>query len=137
MTESTGTGMPLEVYTKMTPPGWRPGMAHYPFRRFMERLRLWYRMTDLDASQVGPAVAGRLQGKPFNVAIGMRFVSDTGVELVGDEALAYAGAPQVVDPITGALVQPAQATGSFASSRGCMAPTPSRPSRPPSTRSST
>ena len=70
--------MPLDQYNKGTPPGWRPGLAHHPFRRFLERLRLWYRMTDLGADQVGPAVAGRLQGRPFNVAMKLRIVDPTG-----------------------------------------------------------
>eukprot|EP00959_Pyramimonas_sp_CCMP1952_P227195 4750387-Pyramimonas_sp.AAC.1 len=70
---------------------------HYPFRRYLERLRLWYRMTDLNADQVGPAVAGRLQGRPYNMALGLQVTTQSGQILQGDAALAYAGEPQQLD----------------------------------------
>ena len=83
-------GLPLDQYTKSTPPGWKPNMIHYPYKRFIERLKLWYRQTDLPATALGPAVAGRLSGRPFNLAIALKFtVASTGVELRGDEALAF------------------------------------------------
>ena len=95
-------GLPLDQYTKSTPPGWKPGMVHYPFRRFMERLKLWYRQTDLAATALGPAVAGRLAGRPFNLALALRFtVASTGVELRGDEALAFPGEEAGFDQNTG------------------------------------
>ena len=65
-------GLPLDVYTKATLPGWKPGIAHFLFRRYLERLKLWSHMTDLQAGQLGPAVAGRLQGRLFNLAMVMK-----------------------------------------------------------------
>ena len=49
-------GTPLETFTKSTPPGWDPGQSDtYPLRAYVERLRLFTRMTDLRADQLGPA----------------------------------------------------------------------------------
>ena len=104
------TGLPLAAYTKGTPPGWRPALTHYPFRRYLERLRLWYRMTDLEAVQIGPAVAGRLQGRPYNMALSLRLANQAAVVLVGDEALAYPGEAQILDGM-GAIQHPAVESG--------------------------
>ena len=71
-------------------------MPHYPFRRYMERLRLWYRQTELDVGTIGPAVAARLQGRPFNLAMSLAFQNRDGAQLRGDEALAFAGAPALL-----------------------------------------
>ena len=95
------SGLPLDQYTQTTPPGWKPFLTHYPFRRFVERLRLWYRLTNLEIAQIGTAVAGRLQGRPFNIAMSLTVVAHTGVRLVGDEALSYEGQDAGVDPQTG------------------------------------
>ena len=108
---SESTGLPLDIYTKSTPPGWRPGLLHYPYRKFLEKLRLWYRLTDLDATQVGPAVAGRLQGRPYNMAMALRMNNRVGTELSGDAALSYPGEPEQVDPSSGAVLQPAIESG--------------------------
>jgi hypothetical protein len=106
------SGLPLEAYTKSVPPGFAVGQTHFPFRRYLERLRLWYRLTDLDASQIGPAVAGRLSGRPFNLAMSLRIdtLGPAGV-LVGDAALAFPGQAQAIDPQTGLLLQPAIESG--------------------------
>ena len=85
-------------------------MPHYPFRRYMERLRLWYRQTELDVEAIGPAVAARLQGRPFNLAMSLAFQDRTGRQLRGDEALAFAGAPATLDA-QGAVVAPAIDSG--------------------------
>ena len=86
-------GLALDQYSATLPPGWRPGLTHFPFRRYLERMRLWYRMNTLHPSQLGPAVAGRLQGKPFNMAMRLRITVRDGRTLVGDNALAYEGLP--------------------------------------------
>ena len=85
------SGLPLDQYTKACPPGWRLGLAHYPLKRFLDLLRLWYRLTDFDNTQVGPAVAGRLQGRPFTLATEMTIRKQDGTELTGDAALAHPG----------------------------------------------
>ena len=76
----------------------------------MERLRLWYRQTELDVEAIGPAVAARLQGRPFNLAMSLSFMNRDGRQLRGDEALAFAGAPAILDG-TGTVVQPAIDSG--------------------------
>jgi len=67
------------------------GLAHYPLKRFLDLLRLWYRLTDFDNTQVGPAVAGRLQGRPFTLVTEMTIRKQDGTELTGDAALAHPG----------------------------------------------
>ena len=85
------TGLPLEQYNKSSPPGWKTGIPKYTFRRYLERLRLWYRQTDLSSSQVGPAVAGRLIGRPFDDAMALTITTGNGTVLTGDAALAFEG----------------------------------------------
>ena len=104
-------GLQLDQYNKSTPPGWRPGLYHYPYRRFIERLRLWYRITDLNAEQVGPAVAGRLQGRPFNLAMSLTITDRGGEVLTGDSALAFAGRDPTIDQPTGRITEPALENG--------------------------
>ena len=111
MATETGSGLPLESYTKTSPPGWKVGTPKYTFSRFLERLRLWYRQTDLLPESLGPAVAGRLQGRLFDTALGLKFTLANGTRLVGDEALAYPGAYAVFDLNTGAVVTPAEDNG--------------------------
>ena len=93
MADSTAAGgsLPLDQYTKTTPPGWKPGNARYPLRSFFQRVRLWYRVTDMHPNQLGPAAAGRLIGRPFIMATTMTIMTHEGVQLRGDAALAYAG----------------------------------------------
>ena len=64
--------LPLEVYNKSTPPGWTPGDARYPLRRYQQLLDLWVRFTDLSPEKRGPAMAARLKGSAFELAIRMR-----------------------------------------------------------------
>ena len=103
--------LPLEQFNVSTPPGWKPHTTNYPLRRYLERLRLWYRLTNLLPEQLGPAVASRLQGRPYDLANALRFTLPDGRTLVGDEALAYPGADPQVDPNTGAILTPAVANG--------------------------
>ena len=93
-------GTPLETFTKSTPPGWDPGQSDtYPLRAYVERLRLFTRMTDLRADQLGPAIAGRLKGRAFHLAMSMKFTCPrTGVQMNGDEVLAYEGYQPEMDP---------------------------------------
>ena len=70
-TEPAHGSLPLEAFTKSTPPGWRPGVATYPIRRFVQLLRLWWRLTDLPEESAGVAMAGRLRGTAFQFAISL------------------------------------------------------------------
>ena len=90
----SSSGLPLDQYTKAVPPGWKPNLYWYTFRRFIERLRLWYRVTDLAPESIGPAIAGRLQGRPYNFAMTMAITMRDGTHLTGDAALAYVGEPE-------------------------------------------
>ena len=85
------SGLPLDQYTKACPPGWRLGLHDYPLKRYLDLLRLWYRLTDFDKEQVGPAVAGRLVGRPFTLATEMTITRQDGTVLQGDAALAPPG----------------------------------------------
>ena len=73
-------------------------------------MRLWYRLTDLNVDQIGPAIAGRLQGKPFTLALRTQVRAQDGRMLTGDEGLAYPGADPVMDA-AGAVQVPAAPSG--------------------------
>ena len=66
-------------------------------------MKLWIRATDMDASQQGPAVAGRLSGRPFNLAMGLRVVDQAGVSHIGDSALAFPGEAVQYDQLGNAV----------------------------------
>ena len=86
-------GTPFEAFTKSTPPGWDPGQSDTcPLRAYVERLRLFTRMTDLRQNQIGPAIAGRLKGRAFHLAMALSITCPrTGNVMSGDEALAFEG----------------------------------------------
>ena len=102
--------LPLEAYNKSTPPGWKPGLPRYSWRRFLERMRLWYRLTDLNADQIGPAIAGHLVGRPYTLAMKLSVRAQDGQILRGDEALAYPGADPIADGM-GVIQAAAAASG--------------------------
>ena len=81
----------LLKFNKQSPPGWRPGIRSYPLRLWLKRLQLWYRVTDLPQASRGPAVAARLEGRPFDLAVELTLNDHNGARLYGDEALAYPG----------------------------------------------
>ena len=95
MSSSDQHGLPLEEYRKDVPPGWHPDKKDYPLRRYFELLRLWIRLTNLEDTQVGPAIAGRLKGRAQTIALSLRFdvIDGNGnqVTLHGDDALAHPG----------------------------------------------
>ena len=115
-TDSTSTGgLPLDSFTKAVPPGWRPGVAQYPMRRYVQLIRLWWRQTDVTENAAGPAMAGRLRGAAFQIANGlhaMRLDLVTGVvrEMVGDELLAQPSHEAWQNPANGEQ-HPAEAAG--------------------------
>ena len=92
-----GQGLPLEAFNHGTPPGWKPYLHSYPFRRWLGRLKLWYRHTDVDASQAASAVAARLAGAPINLVMALQITLPTGEHLSGDAALARPSTRGVVD----------------------------------------
>ena len=82
--------MQLHEFNRTTPPGWKPGNDAYPFRLFITRMMLWWRITTLSEEEAGPMVASRLQGMPFTIATTLK-IERHGITLVGDAALALAG----------------------------------------------
>ena len=66
---SSLTGIPLQNYSERTPPGWTPYDVHYPFRKYIQLLRLWFRVTTATEESLGPLMAGRLKGAAFQIAL--------------------------------------------------------------------
>ena len=97
-----GGGIPLDTFNKNTPPGWRPGNAKYPLRRYIQLLRLWWRQTELPEHAAGPAMAGRLRGAAFQLAMKMKMdrldlAAGNRREMEGDELLARPSHPEWQD----------------------------------------
>ena len=63
--------MPLDTFSRNVPPGWRPGVARYPIRRYKQLLSLWWMQTELPEHQCGAAIAGRLRGTAFQYAFSL------------------------------------------------------------------
>ena len=100
------TGNPLDTFTKSMPPGWRPNVAKYPLRRYSQLLKLWWRQTDLPETAAGPAMAGRLRGTAFQLAMALRgdrldVVQGVVRMMVGDELLSQASHAAWQDPQIG------------------------------------
>ncbi len=57
----------------------------------MTRLKLWGRLTELDEAKAGPAIASRLQGEAFQVALNLRITDQERVQHVAEDALAFPG----------------------------------------------
>ena len=84
----SGGGIPLEEYRRDVPPGWDPaGMATYPLKVYLDRVRMWYRLWDGADESVGPMLAGRLRGRAQKIAMNLRLVNPLGEYDVGDAAL--------------------------------------------------
>ena len=102
-------GMPLETFTKSTPPGWRPGDQKYPFRRYEQLIGLWLRMTDLSESARGPAMTGRLRGTAFQMAMAMTVTRCQGPtsllsKPIGADLLGQASIPEFTTTDTNELL---------------------------------
>ena len=79
--------LPLEEFTRSTPPGWKPGQYKYTFKQYQQNLKLWWRSKNVDDNGVAAIlVASRLQGLPRKRALNFRIVRNN-VEYVGDDAL--------------------------------------------------
>ena len=103
---SNDAGMPLDQFSKTTPPGWRPGVAKYPLRRYQQLMSLWWRQTDMPETSVGPAMAGRLRSSAFQFAMALRadrLDVNTGTrrEMIGDELLFQPAHDDWTNPIDG------------------------------------
>ena len=110
MTEEV-RGLPLEEYSKSVPPGWKPHQHSYPLRLYLEKLRLWLRVVDMDQGAIGPTVVGRLKGAAYRVAMKIRSTRQDGTQLTGDAAVAAPAEAETRDPNTGEVVQAASPSG--------------------------
>ena len=63
--------LPLDTFTRSTPPGWMPNVVRYPFRRYIQLMKLWWLQTDCAEDRMGPAIAGRLKGAAFQFAMSL------------------------------------------------------------------
>ena len=96
-----GGGIPIDEYSRQVPPGWATGIAGYTMKLYQQKVRLWYHMTDLPETAIGSALAGRLKGGAFRLAMKLRCTQQDGTVVTGDVALASPALPAYVDPNTG------------------------------------
>jgi hypothetical protein len=80
-------GLPLDEYTRQTPPGWRPYLRNYPLSLYEEKLRLWIRLTDIPEDCHGSVVVGRLKSSAYRLALKIRIRRQDGQLITGDEAV--------------------------------------------------
>ena len=97
--------IPLQEFRRDIPPGWVPGDAAYPLRLYFDKLRLWYRVCNLDDEVIGPLIAGRLYGRAAKVALSLRVPRPDGSVDTGDAALARLTVEEVRDLNSGAIIQ--------------------------------
>ena len=83
---------------------WGPGIESYPLKLFFNKLKLWYRCTEVPDEIVGPLVAGRLVGRAQSIALELRLIRPDGTYDIGDAALVRLSVDQVLDPNDGHTV---------------------------------
>ena len=98
------TGIPLQEFRRDCPPGWSPGLPHYPLRLFFDKLKLWRQIFDGADELVGPLVAGRLQGKAQRLALQLRLPRPDGGVDVGSDALVRLSVDEVRDPTNPSII---------------------------------
>jgi hypothetical protein len=86
-------------------------MAAYPLKVYLDRVRMWYRVWDGADESVGPMLAGRLRGRAQKIAMNLRLVNPLGEYDVGDAALVRLSVDEVLDPLTGQVIQHAIPSG--------------------------
>lgn len=112
------TGLPLDEYTKGTPPGWKEHLPKYPYRLYLEKLKLWNRITDVEEGGKGATIVGRLKGNAYTTAMKTKVTRQVpdglgGLEiqnLTGDDAIS-APAIEAIVAADGAIIQAAQHSG--------------------------
>lgn len=125
MAQTTQTGgIPLDEYTKSVPPGWREDVDNYPFRTYLEKLRLWNRITDVNDNDKGATIVGRLKSDAYKTAMATKIqrvqnLEDPGrpgvfnlrvATLTGDDAICSPASDAVLGE-GGVLLLPAQVSG--------------------------
>lgn len=101
----TSGSIPLQEYRRDVPPGWTPGDASYPLRSYFNKLKLWYNICNVEDELVGPLIAGRLYGRASKVATTLRVPRPDRTYDVGDAALVRLSVDEVLDPMSGAVLQ--------------------------------
>ena len=71
-TGDAGSRLSLDYFTRSVPPGWRPHIRTYPFRRYQQLLKLWWMQTDQPEQQWGPSICGRLKGPACQYAMSLQ-----------------------------------------------------------------
>ena len=84
-------------------------LPRYSWRHYLERMRLWYRLIDLNVDQIRSQIAGRLAGRPYTLAMKLSVRSQDGQIFHGDEALTYLGTDPIMDGME--VTQAAAASG--------------------------
>jgi hypothetical protein len=96
----------LDVSTKYIPLGWKPGIKIYPLRRYKRLLKLWRMQTDLDETQKGAAIIGRLEGPAFQFALSLKqtrydWRQHAKVTLSSPDFLEFPRDPAAIDDVNG------------------------------------
>ena len=71
----------------------------------MEKLKIWYRIYQGEDEAVGPLIAGRLQGQAGKLAMNLKVPRPHGGFDQGDAALVRLAVDEVVDPLSGQVIQ--------------------------------
>ena len=64
----------MDEYSKNVPPGWKENIPGYSFKLYLEKLRLWDRITNVGEAEKGPTIVGRLKGDAYQAAMGLSVV---------------------------------------------------------------
>ena len=106
--------MPLDESTRNVPPGWKPGLDWYPYRLYVEKVRVWHRTAEFNEEELGPILTQRLEGGALRVALTLRVPlppQEGGGFVTGDAALVRPTVAAIIDPQTGAVIQEAILSG--------------------------
>ena len=106
-------GLAIGESTANAPPGWQPGLDWYPFRLYVEKIKIWYQTTEWADDKLGPVIAQRLKDGALRVALTLKLplpIADGGGIVVGGAALARPAVAQQVDG-HGNVLQPAIRSG--------------------------
>ena len=65
-------GLAIDESTANVPPGWQPGLDWYPFRLYVEKIKIWYQTTEWADDKLGPVIAQRLKDGALRVALTLK-----------------------------------------------------------------
>ena len=109
MSSQGPSGIPLDEYTSTIPPGWKPGMEHYPLRMYIDKMQMWWKQTDFEYAQASVLIAGRLKLGANKLALKLRLerpLSDQPPMYdIGADAIVRQRVPEIRDSV-GNIAQP-------------------------------